>query len=458
MRNDDLNKGSCLTTCDEKKCVEEKLNRRQFLKATAAVGAAGTVLASSLISGCKEKLTDEIKKISRKKGMENFPMVLTEKCKPMDQKNTIFCRELWDHDFVKRIESEAAASRVPLSQREKGWRQLDRALNAAGWALDHKFATGSENGQPMSPAYDWNGPVADRKYQFKNPEDAAKKIKKAARFLGASLVGISSYNLLWTYSRLVKENLENDPDEHEEVKFDLIKPEFPFTPKSVVVIAVEMDYNAIALSPSSLEGAATGLGYSQMCAVGYSVATFIRQLGYRAFANGNDISLSIPYGVEAGLGELGRNGLLITPEFGPRVRLVKVFTELDIKPDRFETFGAWEFCKSCKRCAESCPSGAIPFGKPTMEGTTISNNPGVLKWYINPEKCIQFWIENGSDCANCITACPFNKPAMWHHHLMAAVSRFPGAPLHTLMAKMDKLFGYGNTFDMKANAAFWEEN
>jgi hypothetical protein len=141
--------------------------------------------------------------------------------------------------------------RVPLSKREKGWRQLDRALNAAGWALDHKFATGSENGQPMSPAYDWNGPVADRKYQFKNPGDAAKKIKKTARFLGASLVGIARYNPLWTYSRLVKENLENDPDEQDKVKFDLIKPEFPFTPKSVVVIAVEMDYKAIALSDCS---------------------------------------------------------------------------------------------------------------------------------------------------------------------------------------------------------------
>jgi epoxyqueuosine reductase QueG len=107
-----------------------------------------------------------------------------------------------------------------------------------------------------------------------------------------------------------------------------------------VAIAVEMDYETIALSPSSLEGAATGLGYSRMSSVGYSVATFIRALGYRAFANGNDVSLSIPYAIAAGLGELGRHGMLITPEYGPRVRLVKVFTELELKPDKPKTFGA----------------------------------------------------------------------------------------------------------------------
>jgi len=36
--------------------------------------------------------------------------------------------------------------------------------------------------------------------------------------------------------------------------------------------------------------------------------------------------------VDAGLGELGRNGLLVTPEFGSRVRLCKVFTELPLQP------------------------------------------------------------------------------------------------------------------------------
>ncbi|MGB6608005.1 MAG: hypothetical protein WBF28_09370, partial [Atribacterota bacterium] len=45
--------------------------------------------------------------------------------------------------------------------------------------------------------------------------------------------------------------------------------------------------------------------------------------------------------------------------------------------------------------------------EPDLKGETISNNPGVKKYYINPEKCFEFWAENTSDCSQCITVCPF---------------------------------------------------
>ncbi len=427
---------------------ENKINRRQFLLAGAATGLSGALF--SLSSSSPTNLSSSIK--------ANFPIKITDKCKRMNQKYTIFNRELWDYELVKKIEERASPSDQRSKYNEKGWTHLDFALDAAGWAVDHKFAAGSEGGQPQSSAYVWDEPVNRRKFKFKDAKDASQKIKKAARFLGASLVGIADYDPLWTYSQLVKETLDAEYSPHEPPQFELIPPEFPFQPKSVVVMAVEMDYKGIFLSPSAIEGAATGLGYSHMCAVGYSVATFLRQLGYRAFANGNDVSLSIPYGIAAGLGELGRNGLLITKEFGPRVRIVKVFTELELKPDRPKTFGVWQFCKTCKRCAESCPSQAISFGQPTLAGETISNNPGVLKWYINPEKCIQFWRENGSDCANCISSCPYNKLPLWNHKLSSSLAALPIAPLQFLMARMDKLFGYGTIRNSQANAAFWDED
>ena len=424
-----------------------KLDRRQFLKISTLATASGALMGTS------KSFTSPLSHPENR-----FPVKITDRCKRMDQKNTIFSRQLWDVEFVKRIETSIDRSSIEALEKVKGWTPLDEALNDAAWALDHKFASGSEGGQPHSQAYEWDEPVRRKKVEFQNTEDASRKIKKAARYLGADLVGISPYDPLWTYSQLIKENVESEPGSDGKPEFEHFVPEFPFEPKSVVAIAVEMDYETIALSPSSLEGAATGLGYSRMSSVGYSVATFIRALGYRAFANGNDVSLSIPYAIAAGLGELGRHGMLITPEYGPRVRLVKVFTELELKPDKPKTFGAWEFCKHCNRCADSCPSQAIPTGKPTLEGKTISNNPGVLKWYIDPEKCIQFWTENGTDCANCITACPFNKLPMWHHQLSAGIVALPVAPIHTLMAKMDKFFGFGNVNNRRANAAFWDED
>lgn len=425
---------------------ENKINRRQFLLTGAATGLSGAILGFS----SPANLSSSIR--------ANFPIRITDKCQRMNQKYTIFARELWDYDLIRKIEKAASQSERRVKLNDHGWTHLDYALSAASWAVDHKFAPDSENGQPHSPAYVWDEPTRPKKFIFKDAKDASQKIKKAARFLGANLVGIADYDPLWTYSQLVKENLDAEYSPENPPQFELIPPEFPFEPKSVVVMAVEMNYEGISLSPSALEGAATGLGYSHMCAVGYSVATFIRQLGYRAFAHGNDVSLSIPYAIAAGLGELGRNGLLITHEFGPRVRIVKVFTELELKPDKPKTFGVWQFCHTCKRCAQTCPSQAISFGPPTLEGETISNNPGVLKWYINPEKCIQFWEENGNDCAICISSCPYNKPPLWNHKLSASLAALPFAPLQFLMAKMDKLFGYGSIRNSQAQASFWDED
>ena len=64
---------------------------------------------------------------------------------------------------------------------------------------------------------------------------------------------------------------------------------------------------------------------------------------------GNDTALSIPLAIDAGLGELGRNGLLITPEYGACVRLCKVFTDLPLEADRPVEFGLAEICQRCRR-------------------------------------------------------------------------------------------------------------
>lgn len=442
----------------DKPLFQTKISRRQFFKAGVAAGVSGAALGSSAIVRSRDNLLRETIDGTIVRESEDFPVRITGKCQRMEQKYTIFARQLWDRDFVKRVNKAVSWESLKEQQKIKGWTQQDDALDAASWAVDHRFATGSEGGQTHSQAYAWDYPANRKKWTFKDADDASKKVKKAARFVGASLVGITDYDPLWTYAQLIKANMGDKESSRGAPRYEIFVPEFPFEPKSVVVMAMEMDYKAMACSPSSIEGASTGLGYSHMAEVGYSVSTFIRQLGYKAFANGNDVSLSIPYGIAAGLGELGRHGMLITREFGPRVRLVKVFTELELKPDKPKTFGVWEFCRSCKRCAKACPSEAISFDEPTLEGKTVSNNPGVWKWYIDPEKCIQFWRQNGTDCADCIASCPYNKLATWPHQLITTAAALPAAPLHGFMAKMDDACGFGKTFDEHANTSFWDSD
>ena len=90
-----------------------------------------------------------------------------------------------------------------------------------------------------------------------------------------------------------------------------------------------------------------------------ALAQAIRSLGYVAIPCMNSTAMSVPLAIDAGLGELGRLGYLVTPEWGPHVRIDKVLTNMPLKPDRPINFGVTEYCTECGICAVECPSGAI---------------------------------------------------------------------------------------------------
>jgi epoxyqueuosine reductase len=144
-----------------------------------------------------------------------------------------------------------------------------------------------------------------------------------------------------------------------------------------------------------------------MAELSASLAKYIRALGYPASPCGNDTAQSIPLAIDAGLGELGRNGLLISPEYGPRQRICKVFTDLPLQPDRPIDFGMRSFCETCHICASACPADAIRWEERTTDRTSISNRAGILRWPVDVARCYLFWKENGTDCSNCIATCPW---------------------------------------------------
>ena len=76
-----------------------------------------------------------------------------------------------------------------------------------------------------------------------------------------------------------------------------------------------------------------------------------------------------PNAIQAGLGEYGRHGLVITPEFGTSVRFGKIFTDAPLAHDRPISFGVKEMCEICSACVTGCPSKAIPDGAPLQSAT-----------------------------------------------------------------------------------------
>lgn len=361
-----------------------------------------------------------------------------------DQKNEMFKRSLWDE---KMLPHGMRFYREVKFQEKMGYRKIDYSFRNASWNLE--WGAGFGNSRSNSGLYSWEGVNEKIRHYVESgdpvnasPEQMSRIIKKAAQYFGADLVGICKVHPNWVYSH-----------EFNTITREHYLMELPEDCYNAVVLAIAMDYEGIQMSPTPLEGGTVGFGYSMMAFVGNLMATFIRGLGYKAIPSGNDTALSVPLAMAAGLGETGRLGFLITEKFGPRVRLCKVFTDLPLSYDTYRPFGVKEFCEVCKKCAVNCPGQAISHGDMTTEGHNISNQSGILKWYVDAEKCFAFWAKNRSDCANCIRVCPFNKPSGMIHDLSRAIIRKTPL-LNRFLLRIDDILGYDKPFPAKR---FWED-
>ncbi|MBO6603808.1 MAG: 4Fe-4S dicluster domain-containing protein [Roseicyclus sp.] len=323
------------------------------------------------------------------------------------QMNDIFTRAFWDKR-VRSKDSDAffASYRMEAAPRRgDGFTQADFALRNASWLIsdmisERNAAEGEREGfqAPIRSSV----PVADIQADLGSPADAAANIKRVARLFGADLVGITAIDLRWHYA--------DRPDVRE------MKPvpnDLPPGLTHVIVMGHAMDFGLVETYPSALAGAATGREYSHEAAIVMQMAAYIRNLGYEAVASMNDTALVIPYAVKAGLGEYGRNQMVLTPEFGPRVRFSKIFTNLDMALDAVKPLGMAHYCQDCTACAAACPVKALPFGAPDFGEEVAAGSPstlrGVRKWSSNAEACFGYWTKIKTDCAICMRVCPFNR-------------------------------------------------
>ncbi len=450
--------------------IKNALDRRDFLKILALGGSAFGLGMSAprivdrtnrgfLISSPEEYGEFVVEK-SREKA---FPYLINpDILKPMSEKYTTFSRNVWAPDRRQALaEAEDITHRNLIEGQGKipDQTRLDYALMTAAWTYAHSDGV----------TYRWDGPAGmvrgsglgelgpwDPADIGMSWEDATRAVKHAALFFGASVAGAAELNPLWMYAdhfaprwddreRTIPVLSEGERYEQTDEAWYI-----PRTLNRVVALAFEEDYRAIANSPGRLASAATGDGYSRMAVTATTLAEFIRGLGYRALPAGNGVGLSIPMAIDAGLGELGRMGLLVTPRYGPRIRLAKVLTDMPLIPDSPIRFGVTEFCSNCMLCAEDCPSRSISSEARTWEGRSPANNPGTLKWYVTPEGCYDF---NGFSCSNCKRVCPFTKPNnSWLHRMIRTIIEGRITPLNRAMVTLDQASGYGRQLPARE---FW---
>jgi len=352
-----------------------------------------------------------------------------------NQRDDMFNRAFWD-PTVRSADTEAFFSSYRMNALPRpadGFTQRDFALRNAAWTIADDYADrGNTEGvregfqDPLSPRIG----VADERVPVEDVDAATAEIKRLARLFGADLVGITDFDERWLYSfRVDVRNFEEKPNT------------LPPGLSHVIVLGHGMDHDLVQTYPSALAGAAVGIGYSQEAVTAQQLAQYIRNLGYQAVASMNDTALVIPLAIKAGLGEYGRNQMVITKEFGPRVRFSKIFTDLPLTPDRPIRFGVHEFCNICSRCADACPPKALPYGPPGDPPPNRSAIRGVRKWTADCEKCFGYWAKLKSDCAICMRVCPYNKD--FRRRSMRIARWLAGTRLRRLMLWLDGRLGQG---------------
>lgn len=273
--------------------------------------------------------------------------------------------------------------------------------------VDEQLRQLPEMGQPGSVMYDEiNSKIADAAFMYlsdirnysegraaskkviADPETFTRRVKGLGKFYHADLIGIT---------KVKKEHYYSYRGRHEENYGEKVKDNATYA----IAFAVAMDKEMMMSAPALPEMLATTRGYVEAATIGMVIAYFIRSLGYDA-RNHMDANylVSVPdVAVDAGLGEFGRNGMLLTKEYGACVRLGVVTTNIPLIPDKKESFHVRQFCEQCKRCSMTCP------------GKAISKEPkydeeGTMQWKIQSEQCYKRFRSLGTDCGICIANCP----------------------------------------------------
>jgi ferredoxin len=262
-------------------------------------------------------------------------------------------------------------------------------------------------------------PVAERINL--SAEEATRRVKGFARHLGAldaRVTRLKNYHVYSHAGRRLHNWGEKNNIDH----------------THAIVFSSEMAHEMVHGTPRAPAATESAVQYMNLANVGIALAMYLSKLGYsaRAHIDGNYQVLAAAVAHDAGIGELGRLGLIITPTHGPRVRLAVVTTDLNLNEDSPVNFGVQHFCEICKKCADNCPSASIEFGDK-------KNVRGVLKWQSQMETCYKYWRTAGTDCAICMAVCPYSKPHTFYHNIIRFLCTRNPVARHIALI-MDDLF------------------
>ncbi|MCL0055880.1 hypothetical protein M1N56_08425, partial [Dehalococcoidia bacterium] len=223
-------------------------------------------------------------------------------------------------------------------------------------------------------------------------EDVTEEIRKRALDLGYGEVGFTRNDRHYVYQS----------------RKSAMKSGLP----NAICLALEQDYVKTQTIPS-MDAEDTHFGtYFDQGPLTAELVSFIHSLGYRCQVSGPTWHYGpmIPMFVQAGLGQLGANGQLLSPHFGSRARLQIIYTDANLTLDSPIDYGIHSFCQECKVCVDRCPGRALTSEKVWYRG--IEKNKLAFK------RCRPIMAEY-EGCGICMKVCPIQRygmePVMEHY-------------------------------------------
>ncbi|MEN8211164.1 MAG: reductive dehalogenase [Thermodesulfobacteriota bacterium] len=372
-----------------------------------------------------------------KKALKGAKGYLAGKAKRFDERDSVFARHrsltpgtdqynTFYTDLYPEKEEKDAKRRLKGFLGTPG--KIDNQYQPNVAMMQASFSIPSDLGYYAINDPDPDMPVADL-----SPEKATLIVKNLAKHIGADLVGITKIDPHLIYSNRGEIHYDTQKEWGQEIE-DL--------PPYAVVMVTEMNHGHVISAPHTPTVAESAHLYAKGAYMTTLLAKWFSGMGYKGIAEHTrnyNILLS-PLAVDAGLGEVGRQGYLVAPHFGARVRIFAVLTDMPLIPDKPISLGVEEFCQKCKKCADSCPSKSIP------QGEKIVYN-GFEKWKLDEDSCFDYWSKVGTDCSICMAICPFSRPnTLLHKFVRYFVARSKIA--QTLFPYIDN-FLYGKRWHPK---------
>jgi Pyruvate/2-oxoacid:ferredoxin oxidoreductase delta subunit len=198
---------------------------------------------------------------------------------------------------------------------------------------------------------------------------------------------------------------------------DLIFQQYGVLFDNAIILAMEMSKEKINKAPSQTTLNMVFETYDDLGKTANLIAKFFRENGYAAQADHplGGLVLFPPLAQEAGIGWIGKHGILITREFGPRVRLAAVYTNADL-PVLDSNNHEWitDYCNICRLCIKQCPPKAI------LENS-IHHSSGRIT-HISQQACFEYFGQYYG-CSICVKVCPFSKGPHMYAQLRAVIEK-----------------------------------